>query len=62
MLTSLSQFQSQGWEKWLSWIGFAGRYRLSTICPNRYKVDSEINLALPPPTVKSGDGIILTQP
>jgi len=29
MLTSLSQFQAQGWEKWLSWIGFAWKGKLS---------------------------------
>jgi hypothetical protein len=28
MLTSLLQFQAQGWEKWLSWIGFAWKNQL----------------------------------
>ena len=37
-----------------SWIRFAVRDRQSKIPPNRYKVGSEINPALPPPTVKSG--------
>jgi hypothetical protein len=31
MLTSLSQFQAQGWEKRLSWISFAWKDRLSKI-------------------------------
>jgi hypothetical protein len=33
MLTSLSQYQAQGWEKWLSWIGFAWKGRHFTMYP-----------------------------
>jgi hypothetical protein len=33
MLTSLSQFQAQGWEKWLSRIRFAVQPLLSKIIP-----------------------------
>jgi hypothetical protein len=31
MLISLSQFQAQGWEKWLSWIGFPWENKVSMI-------------------------------
>jgi len=42
MLTSLLQFQSQNWEKWLSWIGFVWKDRLSTIIPIN-SVDKAVN-------------------
>jgi hypothetical protein len=61
MLTLLSQFQAQGWEIRLSRIRFAVQTLLSKIIPiasivspNRHKVGSEIDPALPPPTVGSG--------
>jgi len=38
MLNSLSQFQAQGWEIRLFWIGFAWKDRQSKIVPHRYKV------------------------
>jgi len=50
--------QAQGREKWLSRTRFVGRDKLYKIAPNRYKVDSEIHPALPPPTVESGYVII----
>jgi len=40
------------------WSKFAVRTLLYKISPNRYKVGSEIDPALPPPTVESGYGFL----
>jgi hypothetical protein len=47
MLTSLSQYQAQGWEKWLSWIGFAWKGRHFTMYSVALIVGSEIELDCP---------------
>jgi hypothetical protein len=47
MLTLLSQFQAQGWEKWLSWIGFAWKGRHFTVYSIALIVGSEIELDCP---------------
>jgi hypothetical protein len=46
MLTSLSQYQAQGWEKWLSWIRFAVRDRQSKIASHKEKVCPLLAIAL----------------
>jgi len=56
MLTSLLQFQSQGWEKWLSWIGFSWKDRLYTYSPIGIKSYPALELLSP----GSGYELILT--